>query len=130
MSAWIWVQNSADLFDHDKIWNSRNLILAKMSVIRNLRNIVPAKLKCFTVNDCDRDSAEQNCYSISHLLGLVTTQWLDSDGVVTVDNCWQHGDYTIDRLCSHRASNSKPRWLHRHCPVTLPSDWRNRSFAV
>ena len=49
MSAWIWVQISADLFDHDKILNSQNLILAKMSVIRNSRNIVPAKLKCFTV---------------------------------------------------------------------------------
>ena len=47
MSAWIWVQNSADLFDHDKILNSRNLILAKMSVIRNSQNIVPAKLKVF-----------------------------------------------------------------------------------
>ena len=42
-------QNSVDLFDHDKILNLRNLILAKMSVIHNSRNIVPAKLKCFTV---------------------------------------------------------------------------------
>ena len=30
--------------------------------------------------------------SLSHLLGTVTTQCLDSDGVVTVDNCRQHGD--------------------------------------
>ena len=37
---------------------------------------------------------QQNSYSISHLLGTVTTKWLDSDSVVTVVNCWQHGDYT------------------------------------
>ena len=56
--------------------------------------------------------------SISHPLGIVTRQWLDSDyGIVTVDNCWQHqllincvvtmlpavnnGDYavTVQSLC-------------------------------
>ena len=31
-------------------------------------------------------------YFISHLQDTVTTQWLDSDSVVTVDNCWQHND--------------------------------------
>ena len=31
---------------------------------------------------------QQNTYSISHLHGTVTTQWLDSDSVVTFDN-WQ-----------------------------------------
>ena len=31
--------------------------------------------------------------------------WLDSDGVVTDDKCWQHGDYTVDQLCSHRAAS-------------------------
>ena len=65
-------------------------------------------------------TTQQNSYSISHLLGTVTTLWLDSDGVVTVDNCQQHGDYswstvvtvlptvnngdqtiTIQSLCSH-----------------------------
>ena len=40
---------------------------------------------------------QQNSYSISHLLGTVTTQWLDSNGVVTVVNCRQHGDYTVDQ---------------------------------
>ena len=29
-------------------------------------------------------STQQKTYSISHLLGTVTTQWVDSDGVVTV----------------------------------------------
>ena len=29
----------------------------------------------------------------------VTTQWLDSDGVVTVDNYRQYSDYTVDQLC-------------------------------
>ena len=32
----------------------------------------------------------------------VTTQWLDSDGVVSVvtvdNNCWQHSDYTVTML--------------------------------
>ena len=34
---------------------------------------------------------QQNSYSISHLLDTVTTQWLDSDSVVTIANCRQHG---------------------------------------
>ena len=40
--------------------------------------------------------------------GLHTIQWLDSDGVVTVVNCWQYTDYTItfDQLSSHRAAGS------------------------
>ena len=37
---------------------------------------------------------QENSYSISHLLATVTTQWLEGDGVVTVHNCQQHGDYT------------------------------------
>ena len=36
---------------------------------------------------------QQNSYSISHLLGTVTTLWSDSDCVVTVDNCRQSSDY-------------------------------------
>ena len=44
---------------------------------------------------------QQNSYSISHLLGTVTRQWLDSDGIVTVDNCQQHS----------------------YCVVTVPSRW-------
>ena len=45
----------------------------------------------------------KNSYSISHLLGTVTTRWQNSDGVVTIDICPQQGDYAIDQLCSHRA---------------------------
>ena len=37
---------------------------------------------------------------------LLHPQWLDSDGVVTFDNCWQQGDYTVDQVCSHRAASS------------------------
>ena len=33
---------------------------------------------------------QQNSYSISHLLGTVTTWWLDSDGVIKAVNCWEH----------------------------------------
>ena len=49
---------------------------------------------------------QQNYYSISHLLGTVTTQWLDRDDVVIVDNCQQHSEYTVDQLCSHCAAGS------------------------
>ena len=37
-------------------------------------------------------TTQQNSHSISHLLGSVTTLWLDSDYVVTVNNCRQSGD--------------------------------------
>ena len=63
---------------------------------------------------------QQNSYSISHLHGTVTTQWLDSNSLVTIVKSWQHGDYTVDQLCSHRAADS---W----CSLC---DWWNRSFAV
>ena len=53
----------------------------------------------------------------------VTTQWLDSDGVVTVGSCQQHGDCTVEQLCSHRAAGSCQQWLHHHCAVTVPSRW-------
>ena len=75
----------------------------------------------------------ENSYSIGHILGIVTTQWLDndgvvtvvldSDGVVTVVNCWQRSDYTIDQLCIHCAASSCQQWLHCHCVVTVPSRW-------
>ena len=38
---------------------------------------------------------QQNSYSISHLLGIVTTQWLHSDGVVTVLLSVSNSDYTV-----------------------------------
>ena len=40
------------------------------------------------------ENSQQNSYSISHLLDIVTTRWLDSDSEGTVDNCRQHCDYT------------------------------------
>ena len=46
-------------------------------------------------------------------------QWLHSDGVVTVVNCQQHGNYTVDQLCSLYAASKYQQWLHRHCPVTV-----------
>ena len=59
----------------------------------------------FQANDLIGPDAEQvltntrqNSYSISHLLGTVTTQWLDSDSVVTIVNCQQHSDNTVDQL--------------------------------
>ena len=49
-------------------------------------------------------TTQQNSYSISHLLGTMTTQWL-----------------VLDQLCCHRAASSCQQWLHLHCPVTVPS---------
>ena len=48
---------------------------------------------------------QQNSYSISHL------------------PCIGHGDYTVDQLCSHSAAGSYQRQLHRHCPVTVQSQY-------
>ena len=39
---------------------------------------------CYTFQDAQQKSTQQNSYSISHLLDTVTTQWLDNDGVATV----------------------------------------------
>ena len=50
--------------------------------------------------------AQENSYSISHLLSIMTTKLLDSDTVVTVENCRQHGNYTVDELCSNCAVGS------------------------
>ena len=67
---------------------------------------------------------QENSYSIGHLWGTVTTQWQDSESVVTVANCRQHsdkaangsvvtvqpavnnGDYnvTVQSQCSHSAA--------------------------
>ena len=93
-----------------------------------------ANISCFEVL-----STQQNSYSISYLWlivwGTVTTWWLDSDGVVTVDidNCQQHGDYTVDQLCSRRVAGSFQRKGDYNItvqPLRLVGDWWNKSFAV
>ena len=57
------------------------------------------------------------------------TQWLDSDGVVTVVNCRQHGDST--KLCSHHAVvNSDYTITVIVQSLCLVCDWWNRSFTV
>ena len=58
----------------------------------------------FTIKLVDVRCEEDNAYTAkllfhqSHILGTMTTQWLDSDVEVTVDNCWQQGDYTVDQM--------------------------------
>ena len=37
-----------------------------------------------------------NSYSINHPQDTVTTWWLDSDSVVTVDDCWHRGDWAAN----------------------------------
>ena len=43
---------------------------------------------------------QENTYSMYQ---SPTRQWLHSDWtemvLVTIDNCWQHNDYTVDQLC-------------------------------
>ena len=39
---------------------------------------------------------QQNSFSISHLLDTVTTQWPDSDSVVTFDDSQQHGNWAVN----------------------------------
>ena len=63
---------------------------------------------------------QQTSYSISNLRCTVTTWWLDSDSVVTIVNCQQHSDYTVDRLS---AAGSCQQWLHHHCVVTMQHRW-------
>ena len=46
----------------------------------------------------------QNSYPTSHLTCIVTSRWLDIESVVTIDNCWQHGDYWVGQLCCHCAA--------------------------
>ena len=58
--------------------------------------------------------AQQNSYCISHLLGLVTTWWLDSDSeVVTVANWRQHCD-----------------WAANGSVVTVPVAVNNNDYTV
>ena len=47
---------------------------------------------------------QQKSYPIRHLLGTVTTQWLDGESVVTVYDRRQHGDYTVDQVYNQRGS--------------------------
>ena len=78
--------------------------------------IVEMKLRCYfcIAQFCQNviglsgkmTNTRQNSYSISHLLGTVTTQCVVSDGVVTVDNFRQHDDYIVDQLCSHRPASN------------------------
>ena len=60
-----------------------------MFVHKEKRNLIHFYMLYNYVGIC----TQQNSYSIGHLLGTVATQRLDSDGVVTVDNCRQHGDH-------------------------------------
>ena len=52
--------------------------------------------KRYTYNYAEGVSTQQNSYSISQIRDTVPTRWLDSDSIVTVDNCRQHSDNTVD----------------------------------
>ena len=87
--------------------------------------IVTNQTCCFLLTDLM--TAQQNSYCISHLLGTVTTWWLDSDSIVTVANCRQHGDWAAN--CSVvtvllAVNNGDYTVTVQH------SNWWKRSFAV
>ena len=56
-----------------------------------------------------------------HCEWTVTVQWL-WHSVVTVDNCWQHGDYT-QSLCCRQFSTVTTQSLSSHSVVTVPNRW-------
>ena len=60
---------------------------------------------------------QQKSYSISHLLGTVTTLRLDSDCVVSVDNCRQIGD----RAANGSVVTMLPAVVNSHYTVTVQS---------
>ena len=66
---------------------------------------------------------QQISYSISHLLGTVTILWLDSDCIVTVDSCRQHGDYNA----IGSSVTVLPAVVNRHYTVTIQSQ---RSYCA
>ena len=72
---------------------------------------------------------QQNSYSISHLLGTVTTQWLESDSVVTVA-----GSTVTTRFINYvvtvlpEVNNGNYTIIVRS--LCLVGDWWNRSFDV
>ena len=59
-----------------------------------------------TVVLCYMRHTQQNSHSISHLVGTVTTRWLESDGVVTIANYQQHGDLSCQWQSHHCAAGS------------------------
>ena len=72
-------------------------------------------------------------YSISRLLGTVTTQWLDSDSEVTVDKLPAKPNYTVGQLCSQSRLTMLSTVVNSDNTVTvqsLCSHWWNMSFAV
>ena len=57
---------------------------------------------------------------------MVTGRWLDSDDVVTADNCRQHAwaanDIVVDACCRQLATVTTPS-LYSHRVVTVPNRW-------
>ena len=89
------------------------------------------KFTFFPDFNSSRLCTQQNSFSISHLLGTVITLWLDSDGVVTVDNCWQHRDYTVQQCVVTLLPAVNNSNYTGHGPVNMPRRWLMEwSFAV
>ena len=67
--------------------------------------------------------SQQNSYSVSHLLGTVTTQWLDSDCVVTVITQGLHSWSTVESPCCRHLTTLTTPSLSSHYVITAPSRW-------
>ena len=86
--------------DSNAWWNTDKRVYYRIVLIADLRT-------CLETNEIENDQlqTQQNSYSASHLLDTVTTQWLDSNCVVTVLPAVNNDDYTItvQSPCSHCA---------------------------
>ena len=98
--------------------HQKSLYLAKFSIYwvdskrqNLLQNVGNSLCKVPT----SKISTQQISYSISHLLGTVTTLWLDSDRVVPVDDCRQSGDYTA----VGSSVTALPAVINGHYTVTI-----------
>ena len=98
-------RSSAVLCTQDPYFKTRPGRFLLGHVAASINNNTPLFLLVFVLGVCVHlwapgagHHTQQNSYSISHLLGTVTTLWLDSDCVVTIDNCRRHGEYTA--ICS------------------------------
>ena len=67
-------------------------------------------------------STQKNSHSISNLLGTVATRWLDSDSVVTVNDCQKHSDNSaIGRSVTVLLAVITNTTITVQSPITMPS---------
>ena len=84
------------------------------------------------------DLKQQNSYFINHLLGTVTTQWLDGDSVVTVHmesyfhiiHIGEYGSKTANSyFINHLLGTVTTRWLDGDSVVTVDNCWQHGDYT-